>query len=159
MERTTKEGEELNSKLNERKVLVDVKTNVKVLLAGLWISFMFLYIYVDHFSLFRADVVEDISAGKIGGFDITQTWLLSVTVLVAIPSLMIFLSLYLNAKVNRYVNIAVGFLYALVTVGGLVGETWAYYIFGSFAELALIAIIIYIAWKWPASAETSTSGA
>ncbi|HEX9907007.1 MAG TPA: DUF6326 family protein [Thermoplasmata archaeon] len=135
-----------------------MKMNVKVLLAGLWISVMFLYIYVDHFSLFREDVIEDLSAGKIGGFDITQTYLLSVTVLMAIPSLMIFMSLYLKAKMNRYANIMVGSLYALVTVGGLAGETWAYYIFGSILELVLVGSIIYLAWKWPAAEETSTSG-
>lgn len=148
----------MNSNLKGKRALVDVKMNVKVLLAGLWISVMFLYIYVDYFGLYRADLVEAILAGKVAGFEITQMWILSAMALMAIPSLMIFLSLSMKAKMNRYANIVVGSVYALVTVGYLAGETWAYCIFGSILELALIVTIIYLAWKWPAAEETPTQG-
>lgn len=37
---------------NTTSVLEDVKVNVKLKLAALWASFMFLYIYVDYFHLY-----------------------------------------------------------------------------------------------------------
>jgi LuxR family transcriptional regulator, maltose regulon positive regulatory protein len=30
-----------------------------------------------------------------------------------------------------------------------VGESWAFYIYGSFVELVLTALIVWYAWKWP----------
>jgi hypothetical protein len=56
--------------------LEDVKINVKLKLAALWASFMFLYIYVDYFHLFMPGSVKDILAGKMYVFDITQVALL-----------------------------------------------------------------------------------
>lgn len=149
----------MNSNLRNKKTLVDGKLNVKVLLAGLWISVMFLYIYVDYFSLYREGSIEDISAGKVAGFDITQVWLVSAMTLMTIPTLMIFLSLYMKARTNRYANIVVGSAYALVTVGYTVGETYAYYVLGSGLELAFIGGILYLAWNWPAAEVASAPDA
>ena len=45
----------------------DVKINVKIKLAGLWTSMMFLYIYADIKALFETGIIEQIMAGEIGG--------------------------------------------------------------------------------------------
>jgi hypothetical protein len=62
---------------------------------------------------------------------------------------MVFLSLALPARVNRWTNVVVGIVYILVVLGNIVGETWAYYIFGSVVEVALLALAVWYAWKWP----------
>jgi len=69
----------------------------------------------------------------------------------AIPIFMIFLSLALPAKVNRWVNIIVGVVYAGVLVPLILvpGETWAYYLFYEILEAVFIALIVWHAWKWP----------
>lgn len=62
-----------------QRALEDIKVNVKLKLAALWASFMFLYIYVDYFHLFMPGSIEDILAGKMFVFDITQLALLTVS--------------------------------------------------------------------------------
>ncbi|WP_345343550.1 hypothetical protein [Candidatus Villigracilis affinis] len=50
----------------------DIKLNVKLKLAALWASFMFLYIYVDYFALYMPSKIENILKGEVFTFDITK---------------------------------------------------------------------------------------
>ena len=110
---------------------------------------MFIYIYVDIFAFYQSGSIEGILAGKVWELDITQTWALSALVLMTVPSLMVFLSLALKPEVNRWANIIVGILYILISIGNSLGEGWIYVIFGSAVEVALLALIVWFAWKWP----------
>ncbi len=101
----------MNSQKVPQKALEDIKLNVKLKLAALWASFMFLYIYVDYFHLYMPGALEDLLAGKVFAFEITQAFLLVVLAAVTIPALMIFLSVALPAKVNRWTNIIVATVY------------------------------------------------
>ena len=89
----------------------DMKINVKIKLSVLWATLMFIYIYVDIFRFFQPGELENILAGKVWVFDITQTWALSAMIMMTIPSLMVFLSLTLKAKANRWINIIMGILH------------------------------------------------
>ena len=131
--------------------LEDTKVNVKSKLSALWVAVMFLFVYVDFFSLYRPGIIEEIMAGIVWEFEITQTWAFSAMVLMTIPTLMIFLSLALTARANRWTNIIVGILYIFVVVGSVIGETWAFYILGSVVELVLLVLIVGYAWTWPKS--------
>ena len=62
---------------------------------------MFLYIYVDYFALYKPGVIDDILAGVVWEFDISQTLLTAFLTSVAIPILMVMLSMTLPARVNR----------------------------------------------------------
>jgi len=137
----------INSK--KGKNLQDMKVNVKIKLAALWASLMFIYIYVDFYSLYKPGVIEDILKGIVWQFEITQGWAMGAMVLMAIPALMIFLSVLLNAKLNRWINIIVGILYIIVAVGNVIGETWFYYIFGTIIEFVILILVVWFAWKWP----------
>jgi len=141
----------MNSEKKTATILEDPKINIKIKLAGLWASMLFLFIYVDYFGLFIPGVMEKIIEGEAAhtGIQITQVFLLAVIILMMIPSLMIFLSLALPAKANRLTNIIVGIFNIVVVVGGLIGESWAYYIFASIVELVLLSLIVWYAWKWP----------
>jgi Family of unknown function (DUF6326) len=101
--------------------------NVRVKISALWASMLFVFAYVDLFSLYRADFRADLEAGKIAGFTINQSFLLGTTVYIVIPSLMVFLALVLRPRVGRIANIALGILYALTIIAGAIGE-WDYYI-------------------------------
>jgi len=93
-------------------------------------------------------------AGEVAGFQITQVWLLGVIILMGIPSLMVFLSIALKPKANRWANIIVGILQILVVLGSLfMGGAWAYYILGSIVEIVLLSLIVVYAWKWPKQQE------
>ena len=122
--------------------------NVRTKISALWTSMLFVFAYVDIFSLYRPDVRADLEAGEIGGFTVNQAFLLGTTAYVVIPSLMVFLALVLPPRVNRIANIALAGVYALTIVAGAIGE-WNYYVLGSAVEVALLAAIVYYAWTWP----------
>ncbi len=132
-----------------QRALEDIKVNVKLKLATLWASFMFLYIYVDYFALYMPGKIRDILAGKVFVFDITQVFLLTALASVTIPALMIFLSVALTAKVNRRTNIIVAAVYIPYTLFNLAGEAWIHMVFGAVVEVVLLLLIISYAWKWP----------
>jgi hypothetical protein len=134
---------------NTTRALEDVKVNVKLKLAALWASFMFLYIYVDYFHLYMPGSIEHLIAGKVFVFDITQIFLLVALASVTIPALMIFLSVALPAKVNRWTNIIVSVVYIPFTLFNLAGAAWLHMIFGAVVEVVLLLLIIRYAWKWP----------
>jgi hypothetical protein len=69
--------------------------NVRVI-SALWTSMLFVFAYVDLFSLYRPDFRADLEAGEIEGFAINQSFLLGTTVYVVIPSLMVFCTLILR---------------------------------------------------------------
>jgi hypothetical protein len=129
--------------------LEDRKVNVKVKLSILWATLMFIYIYVDIFRFFQPGEIENILAGKVWVFDITQTWAMSAMAMMTVPSLMVFLSLILKANINRKVNIIIGILHIFIAIANIVGETWAYYIFGGIIETSILLLIVRFAWKWP----------
>ena len=84
----------------------DYWINPRIKIAALWASMMFVFVFVDLFSLYRGDVRADIEAGKIAVFSIGQGYLLGVTIYVVLPSLMPFLSLVLPVRIMRMANIA-----------------------------------------------------
>jgi hypothetical protein len=132
--------------------------NVRIKISALWTSMLFVFAYVDLFSLYRPDVRADLDAGEVGGFTVNQSFLVATTVYVVIPSLMVFCALVLRPRIDRIVNIALAIVYALTIIAGAIGE-WNYYILGSAVEVALLAAIVYYAWTWPREAPpTSTTG-
>ena len=139
----------MNTQKTPQNALEDIKVSLTLKLATLWASFMFLYIYVDYFALYMPGKIEDILKGRVFVFDITQGFLLAALVSVTIPALMIFLSVALPAKVNRWANIIIAVVYIPYTLFNLAGEAWMHMVFGAVVEVVLLCIIIRYAWKWP----------
>ena len=122
--------------------------NVRIKISALWAVLLFVYGYVDIFGLYRPDVRAEIESGQIGGFTLSQSFLLATTIYVVIPSLMVFITLILRPRLNRIANIALPIIYALTIVAGAIGE-WNYYIVASAIEVGLLALVVYYAWTWP----------
>ena len=139
----------MNSQKTTKNTLEDIKASLKLKLATLWASFMFLYIYVDYFALYMPGKIEDILAGRVFVFDITQGFLLAALASVTIPALMIFLSVALPAKVNRWANIIIAAVFIPFSLFNLAGTTWMHMVFGAVVEVVLLCLIIRYAWKWP----------
>lgn len=125
----------------------DVKVHVRLKLSALWAGVMFCYVYGDIFGFFKPGTVRDIVAGKTG-FLGTQSGLLAAAALMAVPSVMVFLSLALPPRTCRYVNIVLGLLYTAVIVATMPGA-WKFYIFLGVVEAALTLTIVAHAWRWP----------
>ncbi len=137
--------------------LEDHRIPVRAKLAATWTSFMFLYAYVDILNFFTPGVIEDILAGKVFEFDLSQTFSTTALTLVAIPSLMVVLSMTLPARANRITNLVVAFVYVPVTAFNAVGADWLYfYGLGIVLELILLAVIVRYAWTWPRTAPSAT---
>ena len=118
---------------------------------------MFLYAYVDILDFFTPGVVEDILDGKVFEFDLSQTFSVAALTLVAIPILMVVLSMTLPARANRITNLIVASVYVPVTAFNAVGGHWLYfYGLGIVLELILLALILRYAWTWPRTAPSAT---
>jgi Family of unknown function (DUF6326) len=135
----------------ESRVLEAERIGVRLKISALWVAMLFLFAYGDIFGFFKKSQIQDVLAGEVGGVKITQFFLLAASVYIAIASVMVFLSLVLRTKVNRWTNIVLAVLYIVSIVASVIGENWAYFWFLSIVEIALLAIIVRLAWTWPAS--------
>jgi hypothetical protein len=95
---------------NTPNLLVNPPVPVQAKLAAAWTSFMFLYIYVDFFNLYKPGVVDGILDGLVWRFDVSPTLLTIMLASVSIPALMVVLSMTLPARVNRATNLVVASL-------------------------------------------------
>ena len=143
-----------------QSTLEDLRMPVQAKLAAAWTSFMFLYIYVDYFHLYKPGVIDNLRAGVVFEYDISPTLLTIFLALIAIPALMVMLSMTLPARVNRATNLVVASLYIPVSVFNAVGESssWTYFYGLSIGlEVLLLAFILRSAWTWPRTASPATT--
>ncbi len=136
--------------------LHDPPVPVRAKLAAAWTSFMFLYIYVDYFHLYKPGVVDDILVGVVWEFDVSQILLTIFLAAVAVPALMIALSVILPARANRAINLVVASIYVPFSAFNAVGESWTYFYGLSIGlEVLLLAFILRSAWTWPRTPSAS----
>ncbi|MFN3300203.1 MAG: DUF6326 family protein [Sediminibacterium sp.] len=136
--------------MNTNKIsLQDIKVNLKLKLAILWTSLMFLILYLDYFHLYMPSKMLEIQTGRVFKFDITPGFLMAAMISVSIPALMIFLSVALPAKINKWVNIIIAAVYIPFILFNLAGEVWAHMVFGAAVEVVLLSLIIFYSLKWP----------
>ena len=120
---------------------------VRSKLSALWATLMFLYVYADVLSFYRPGQIDEIRDGQMGPFEVSQSVLLVASVLVIIPAFMIFLSLILPSRMNRWTNITAGVLFTLVNISNVVGETWVYYWVFGILEILITLLIVRFAWR------------
>ena len=126
----------------------DIKIHVRFKLFALWSALMFCYIYGDYFELYQPGKLQGMIAGGMSPGGTTQGVLLGMAAVMAVPSLMVFLSLVLPPRVNRWVNIILGAIYTAIMILAMRGG-WHFYIFFGLIEITLTALIIWYAWTWP----------
>ncbi|MER5985407.1 DUF6326 family protein [Streptomyces sp. NPDC001787] len=130
--------------------LEDQQIPVRAKLAAAWTSFMFLYVYVDILAFFKPGVINDILVGVVWEFDISQTLLTAFLALMAIPILMVVLSMTLPARANRITNLIVASVQIPFAAFNAVSESWTYfYGLGVALEVIVLALILRYAWTWP----------
>lgn len=139
----------MNFEKNTSNSLEDLKINVKIKLAALWTTLMFLYLYIDYFHLYMPGKINEILGGKAFIYDISPNFLLGAFIFMSIPALMIILSLILPAKINRHLNIIIAFIYIPFTIYNLSGLTWIHMVIAVIIEVLLLFLIIYFSFKWP----------
>ena len=130
--------------------LKDIKVDIKFKLSALWVSVMFLYIYGDYFNLYPPGQVEDLLKGETMLNNPMK--LFAASVLMTMPTVMIFLSLLLRARINRPLNLIVGAIFTaiMVLIAFASKGVWAtFYIYLAIVESIITMAIIWQAWNWP----------
>ena len=125
---------------------------VQAKIAAAWTSFMFLYIYVDFFNLYKPGVVDGILNGLVWKFDVSPTLLTFMLASVAIPALMVMLSMTLPARVSRATNLVVASLLIPYSAFNAAGATWEWASFYGLSigiEVLILAFVLRSAWTWP----------
>jgi hypothetical protein len=90
----------------------------------------------------------DFQPGQVGGLVLTQAMWLGVAVLMAVPIIMLVLSLLLDQPINRVVNIIAAIGLFAFNVVGLPGYPGVYDKFLNVFGLVLNAMTVYIALRW-----------
>ncbi len=129
--------------------LEDFKIAAKLKIALLWTSLMFLYIYNDYFSLYLPGRIERIASGHMGPLgQASEAILVGVSTMLAVPALMVFLSVALPAIISRWSNVILGLVYTLIEVMTFNGPALFYKIVVGL-EILLTALIVWCAIRWP----------
>ncbi len=129
-------------------VLEDLKVHVRLKLSALWAALMFCYIYGDYFGLYVPGKLKGMLAGNGPIGPVSQGTLVTTSVLLAVPGVMVFLSLVLAPKVTRWLNIVLGAFYIVVMLLTMPGA-WSFYILLGVVEIALGILTVWYAWRWP----------
>jgi hypothetical protein len=123
---------------------------IKVKLSILWLFVMLNYIYADILTLMDSSVIKELITGRVGGMEITPSFLFMGAILMELPIAMVVLSLVLKYKINRWANILVGGIKTLAVLASMfVGTPTLYYALFGIIEIVFTSYIVYLAWKWP----------
>jgi len=118
--------------------------DVRIKLSALWAALMLTYLLGDVLRIFSGDFV----AGELGGIKITQGIYLVAAIILVVPIVMIFLSLTLPYKANRWANIILPIFFFLFNLVGLPTYPSAYDKFLIVVGLAFNVLTVWYAWKW-----------
>ena len=117
--------------------------DVRVKISALWTAVLFVFVYVDLFSLYRPDVRADLDAGRMFVFDVGEPFLLGVTLYVVIPSLLVYLTLVLPRTLNRWANLIAAMVFGVSMVGWAIGEMGYCVLDGSVVAVLLAGVVFH----------------
>ena len=135
---------------NKTIILKDFEVNIKIKLAALWTATTFCYLYGDYYELYTPGKIESLLSGK--NILDSPMILFIASIVMAIPPLMIFLSIVLKPRINKALNIIFGLLFTIIMVLIAIGSLapwYTFYVFLAIVEAILTFIIVWKAFKWP----------
>ena len=127
----------------------DIKVNIKIKLSALWASVTLCYLYGDYFELYVPKKVEDLISGD--NLLNSPMNLFAASVLLAIPAVMVCLSVLLKPVLNRWLNIIFGLFFTgiMLLIAATNLEAWRiFYVFLAIVESIITSLIVWFAWKW-----------
>ena len=118
--------------------------DVQIILSALWIALMLTYLWGDVLRIYAGDF----KAGEILGMQLTQIQWLGIAILMAIPIIMVILTLILPYPVNRWTNIIVAIFFFVFNIIGL--PTYPSYFdkFLIIVGLGFNVMTVWYAWNW-----------
>jgi hypothetical protein len=130
-------------------MLEDYRAPTKLKLAALWTSTMLCYVYGDYFGLYVAGTLSEMNRGIMGPLGpATPGLLIGLSIMMAVPSLMVALSLLLPPRPCRWANVFLGASYTAIMAISLPGSA-SFYVTLGLVEMVLTLAIAVIAFRWP----------
>ena len=110
---------------------------------------MFCYVYGDYFGLYVPNKLASVAQGTMGPLGAaTPGTLVAVSLMMAIPSLLIASTLLVPAAACRWSNITFGALYTAIIAISMSGAE-PFYIALAIIEMFLTTSVMLVAWTWP----------
>lgn len=144
---STADNTDVKTAVNKAAVFEDFQINVKLKISALWIAVMFCYVYGDYIQIYVPGILA--KAMQVKSSAETQMQFVAVAVLMVIPSVMVFLTLVLSPKVNRWLNIILSMFFIFMLVATNLTETWVFYLLLTAIEIVISMAIVWYAWQWP----------
>ncbi|MDP5215504.1 DUF6326 family protein [Pseudoalteromonas tunicata] len=138
----------MSSTNNSNSVFQDFPINVKLIISSLWVAVMFCYVYGDYIEVYVPGVIAnamEVTSAKEG----IQLEFFAVALLMSVPSVMIFLTLVLKPRINRWLNIIIPTLYIVLLIAINLQTTWGFYLYLTAIEILLSIYTVWYAWNWP----------
>jgi len=127
--------------------------DVKIKISVLWLFPLVAFLASAVLMFLEPGVVEQIIAGEVEGKKLGTELLLAGAIIDVLgPLTMAFLSLTLKDSINRWANILVGMLYAVlefITLLETLAHPEGYSILLLIAAVVAPVLIVWYAWKWP----------
>lgn len=112
---------------------------------------MFLYVYGDYFNMYSPGKLDKMAAGDVGPVNAAdEPAMLAISMMMAVPALMIALSILLPPVVAKWLNVILGIVYAAILAVTLPGAPLFYWGYGAI-EIPVSVLITILALSWPKS--------
>ena len=121
--------------------------DIKKKLSVLWIARMLTGLQGDVMRFMEPGMLQDFIDGTTA-MPVTEDLLASMAVFTLLPIFMVFLSLELPYKPNRYANIIVALLWIVIDGIGFFIPRPAYENIMGIGYFVFTALIVWYAWKW-----------
>ena len=126
--------------------------DVRIKLSVLWVARMLTGLQGDVTRYMEPGMLESIIAGTLD-FPITNEVLAAMAVMMLIPIFMVFLSLELKYKPNRWLNIVVAVFFIIIDGMGFIILRPLYENVYAIGYVVFCALIVFYAWKWTETKE------
>ncbi|MCC4769409.1 hypothetical protein FXV91_04095 [Methanosarcina sp. DH2] len=116
----------------------------------LWLFASIAFLAHQILVLMEPGIIADLMAGEAEGQKIGPELILFFAILMLVPMLMAFLSLTLKDSMDRWVNIIVGAIFAVLWLVSVVDAAQSAYWGGALMTLSAVvasALIVWYAWK------------
>ena len=131
--------------MNTNKESARIMEDVQIKMSALWVALMFVWQQGDVLRLYSGDFImgEDVTGEMISQ---ELMWMASA-IWMTIPVIMLFLSLTLPYKANRWANLIVGIFFVVLNLIGLPSYPLGYDLFFIIVGLVFNVLIVWYAWS------------
>ena len=120
--------------------------DIQIKLSALWVATMLTYLLGDVLRIFSGDTQTQAMKEQLAKF--TQPMWLGIAILMALPIVMVVLSVILPYPANRWANIIVAVFFFIFNLIGLPTYPSAYDRFLIAVSLVFNVLTVWYAWKW-----------